>query len=266
MLSIFQALILGFVQGLTEFLPISSSGHLVLLQRLFKIQEASLAFDVIVHFGTLIAVIIFFWSDLIAIVKKPFDKLSVLLVVGTIPTALIGLAFGNFFEQVFHTGQSLGIEFFITGVTLWLAESLRSGSKVLKETSVFDAAFIGTMQGVAILPAISRSGLTIAGALFRGLDRKFAARFSFLLSIPAILGATVLEGKDLFTAGLTGNALWPLLVGAFAAALAGYVAIKFMLKILEKGTLKIFSYYVFLLGALVLVDQLFFNLFFPPLF
>lgn len=265
-MTIFQAVLLGFVQGLTEFLPVSSSGHLVLLQKLFNITQESITFDVVVHFGTLIAVLIYFWSDIIDLIKKPFAKLPVFLVLGTIPTALIGLGFNDFFTSLFSSGKSLGIGFLATGGILWLAESIRSGSKRLKELSVLDVLFIGTMQGIAILPAVSRSGSTIAGSLFRGLDRKFAARFSFLLSIPAILGATILEGKNLLSTGITNQAFLPLFLGGLAAAISGYIAIKIMFKILTTSSLKNFSYYVFTLGALILADQLFFNIYFTPVF
>ncbi|MDS1029865.1 undecaprenyl-diphosphate phosphatase [Bacillota bacterium LX-D] len=261
-MSIIQAIILGIVQGLTEFLPISSSGHLVLLQKFFGITNSSLAFDVILHFGTLIAVIIFFWSDIMYIIRKPFGKLPVYLVIGTIPAVIAGLFLNDFFEKLFSSGQTLGLEFLATGAILWVAESLRSGHKGLKEITATDSLFIGVMQAIAILPAISRSGLTIAGSLFRGLDREFAARFSFLLSIPAILGATVLEGKKLATTGIPLDSILTLLLGALAAAVAGYIAIKFMLAILNKGSLKVFSYYVFALGFLIILDQLLFHFFF----
>lgn len=265
-MSSIQAIILGIIQGLSEFLPISSSGHLVLFQKLFGISQGSLTFEVVVHFGTLIAVFIYFWSDIVELIKHPFSKLPVYIVLGSIPTAIIGLGLGDFFETLFASGQSLGVEFLITGGIIWLAESMRSGSKRLGELTVPDAMFIGTMQGIAILPAISRSGLTIAGSLFRGLDRKFAARFSFLLSIPAILGATLLEGKDLIEAGISNEAILPLFLGALAAGISGYFAIKIMFKLLAEKSLKVFSYYVFALGILILIDQLFFNRFFPALF
>lgn len=265
-MSILQALFLGIIQGLTEFLPISSSGHLVLFQRLFDVAEANLTFDVMVHFGTLVAVIVYFWSDIVEIIKKPLGKLPIYILIGTIPTGIIGLAFKDFFDRLFQTGQTLGVEFLITGLIIWFAESIRSGRKGLREITVTDALLIGTCQGLAILPAISRSGLTIAGSLFRGLDRKFAAKFSFLLSIPAILGATVVEGRHIFSTSFNTDLILPIIIGTIAAGLAGYFAIKLMISILEKSSLKVFSFYVFALGILVLLDQLFFNLYFPPLF
>jgi undecaprenyl-diphosphatase len=262
-MSIIQAIILGIVQGLTEFLPISSSGHLVLMQKIFGITEPTLLFDTCVHLGTLLAVFAVFKDDIMAILKKPFQRITWLLLAGTIPTGIIGVVFKDTFESMFHTGSTLGFEFIITGAVLLWSVNLRSGRKGVKETSYLDAAFIGVMQGAAIMPAISRSGLTISGALFRGLDRDFAARFSFLLSIPAILGATVFQVKDIVEIG-GGTAIGtaPLLIGSTAAAIAGYISIKYMLELLKKGKLKYFSYYVFALGALVIIDQYITHIFF----
>lgn len=258
-MNLIHAFILGVVQGLTEFLPVSSSGHLVLFQRLFGISEGALTFDVAVHLATLIAVFVVFWKDIVDMLKKPFGKLPLLIIAGTIPTVAIALAFKDMFEKVFESGRTLGIEFIFTGLILWYAESIRSKDKGLEKATYTDAVVVGLAQGVAILPAISRSGLTIAGALFRGLNREFAARFSFLLSIPAILGAAVLDGYKLVkNPGMleTSGGFLPLAVGMLAAAVFGYFAIRFMLKILAKGSLKVFSYYVFILGFLVIMEQL----------
>lgn len=258
-----QAIILGIVQGITEFLPISSSGHLVLMVKLFRITEPTLAFDTYLHLGTLVAVFAVFKDDLLAILKKPFQKLTWLLLAGTIPTAIIGLMFKDIFEEMFHSGSTLGFEFVITGAILLLAGIQKNGRKGLKDTSYLDAAFIGVMQGAAIMPAISRSGLTISGALFRNLDREFAARFSFLLSIPAILGATMLQVKDMVeVGGNSGISMGAIVAGALAAALSGYVSIKFMMNILKKGKMKYFAYYVFVLGFLVIIDQFVTHIFF----
>jgi len=264
-MNLLQAIILGIVQGLTEFLPISSSGHLVLMQKIFGITEPTLIFDTSVHLGTLLAVFAVFKDDIISILKKPFQKLTWLLLAGTIPTAIIGLAFKDSFEQMFHTGSTLGFEFIITGAVLLWSSMLKSGHKRVKETSYFDAVFIGIMQGIAIMPAISRSGLTISGALFRKLDRNFAARFSFLLSIPAIIGATVFQVKDIMEVGSGtgfGIGMGVLFTGAVAAALAGYVSIKYMLQVLKSGKLKYFAYYVLVLGIFVILDQYVIHIFF----
>ncbi|OGO77943.1 MAG: undecaprenyl-diphosphatase [Clostridiales bacterium GWB2_37_7] len=262
-MSLIQAIILGIVQGLTEFLPISSSGHLVLMQKIFGITEPTLIFDTSVHLGTLIAVFAVFKDDIIQILKKPFQKLTWLLLAGTIPTAIVGIAFKDTFEQMFRSGSTLGFEFLATGAILLWSGTLKSGRKSVRETSYFDAAFIGVMQGLAIMPAISRSGLTISGALFRNLDREFAARFSFLLSVPAILGAAVFQVKDIMeVGGGSGIGMNALIAGSVAAALAGYVSIKYMLRVLREGKIKYFAYYVFALGTLVILDQYVTHIFF----
>jgi len=256
-MTVLQSIILGLVQGLTEFLPISSSGHLVLFQQFFGLQEGVLTFDVMVHIGTLVAVFAVFWEDIVAILKKPWQKLTWLIIVATIPTGVMGLLFKDFFDRLFASGESLGFEFIATGFIIWFADRVRVRDKGIAEMSNFDAVFVGVMQGIAILPAVSRSGLTIAGALFRGIDRETAARFSFLVSIPAIAGAALLDLKDLPVAELTAQAtVLPLITGPVVAAISGYFAIKFMLRLLQRGSMRGFSYYVWALGALVIILQL----------
>lgn len=257
-----QAIILGFIQGLTEFLPISSSGHLVLFQKIFGINEPTLIFDTMVHVGTLLAVVTVFWKDILALLKRPFQKLTWLLVAGTIPTGVIGIVFKDYFEAMFKSGSTLGFEFLITGFVILFAERLNNGRKNIKETSYLDAAFIGVMQGAAIMPAVSRSGLTISGALMRDLDREFAAKFSFLLSIPAILGAALLQAKDILETQASGILTAPIIAGTVAAALAGYLSVRFMVILIKKGSMKYFSYYVFALGTLIILDQYVTHLFF----
>ncbi|TGU91450.1 undecaprenyl-diphosphate phosphatase, partial [Mesorhizobium sp. M00.F.Ca.ET.186.01.1.1] len=183
------------------------------------------------------------------------SKLTKLLVVGTIPTAAIGLLFEDYFEEISRSGITIGWEFLATGAILWAVESMRRGQRKFDDISYADALIIGTLQGAAILPAISRSGLTIAGALMRGLDRADAARFSFLISLPAILGACVLQTAKLAAAPLHTALLIPMLVGTICAGLAGYVAIRWMLKIISTGSMKGFAVYVWVLGALILAMQ-----------
>lgn len=268
-MDLLQALILGLVQGLTEFLPVSSSGHLVILERLFGLKEGVVTFTVAVHLATLISVCIVFWADILALLKKPFSKMTYLLLVGTIPAVVFGFLFKDLIEGLFQSGKSLAFEFILTALALLYAEKIKSRGKELDRTTYTDAAIIGTAQAIAILPAISRSGLTISGALMRGLDREFAAKFSFLLSIPAILGAAVLDIKDILElpagSGI-GVDILPLVAGMAAAAISGYIAVKFMLKLLTKGSLKGFAYYVLALAALILADQLFIGRFFERLF
>lgn len=252
-----QSIILGIIQGFTEFLPISSTGHLVLGRKLMGLEEAGLFLDTMLHFGTLVAVMVVFRKDIIYMIQHPFSRLSMLVVVGTIPTVIIGLAFKDYFEEISRTGATIGYEFLATGLILWFADQMKSkGTKSLEEIEMKDALFIGTLQGAAILPAISRSGLTIAGALFRRIDKGAAARFSFLLSLPAIMGAVVLQGFELSGGGVENTiGTIPLIVGTMAAGLAGYIAVVWMLNILQRGSLKWFSVYVWILGVSILIAQ-----------
>jgi len=166
----------------------------------------------------------------------------------------MGLALKDFFEKQFQSGSTLGIEFIVTGLIIWFADRVRERGKGIEQISNRDAVFVGIMQGIAILPAISRSGLTIAGALFRGINRETAARFSFLVSIPAIAGATVLDLKDF--QGLPPGVGLPFILGTVVAAISGYWAVKFMIRVLQKGSMRGFAYYVWVLGAVVIVLQL----------
>lgn len=267
-MNIFQGLFLGLVQGLTEFLPISSSGHLVLFQKLFGIKGGALTFDIAVHLASLLAVIWIFRKDIIYMIKHPLSKLTKLVIVGTIPTVIMGFALKDFFSKLFESGVTLGFEFIFTGIALWYAENVRSRNKKLDAMTYTDAAVVGIAQGIAIFPAVSRSGLTLAGALSRGLDREFALKFSFIMSIPPILGAALLDIKDVIKPeyASAGVGTLPLVVGMVAAAVSGYFAIKFMLKIFSKASLKIFSYYVFILGLLIIAEQLFSGKIFGRLF
>ncbi|MGC5325885.1 undecaprenyl-diphosphate phosphatase [Brevibacillus sp. SYSU BS000544] len=257
MLQYIESMILGIIQGLTEFLPISSTGHLVLFGKIFGLREAGLLFDTLLHLGTLIAVVIVYWEEVKYILMNPFSKMTRLLVVGTIPTAIIGLTFKDYFEEISRTGQTIGFEFIATGFIIWAVESLRRGTRRFDQINYTDALLIGTLQGAAILPAISRSGLTIAGALMRGIDRAEAARFSFLLSLPAILGATVLQTKDLLEQPLESGQMMPMILGAVFAGISGYFAIRWMIRIISNGSMKGFAVYVWILGAIILGLQYF---------
>lgn len=253
-----QAIVLGLIQGLTEFLPVSSSGHLVLFQNLFGIEEATQAFSIILHVATLIAVFVYYWKDIWALIRNPFQRTTVLLIAGTIPTVIIALLFNDTFNAIFGKGKFIGFNFLFTGLVLLYADSRRAGRKKIRNMSVFDALVVGTMQGVAILPAVSRSGMTISTCLARGMDRDNAARFSFLLSIPAILGAMTLTIKDMVTGEVVlteAMGVAPMVCGFIAAAVSGYLAIRFMVDVIKKGKLKWFSVYVFILGAVLILDQ-----------
>lgn len=265
-----EAVILGLVQGLTEFLPISSSGHLVLFEKILHVNvESVFSFNIAVHVATLVAVVAVLWKDIADIIRKPFSKLTLLLIAGTVPTLVIAVIFKDLFERLFESGASIGFEFLLTGLILLYADSVKGSNKGLNEMTYTDAAVTGIAQGIAILPAVSRSGLTISGALFRGLNREFAMRFSFLMSIPAILAAGAADGYEMLKSGSSLGAdtgMMPLLMGMLAAAVSGYIAVRFMFRVFSKVSFKVFSYYVFVLGGLIIIDQLFFGILFNKFF
>lgn len=263
-MSIVEAVILGAVQGITEFLPVSSSGHLVLLQKILNISEPALLFDTVVHGGTLLAVLAVLWKDVRSILRCPFQALTGLLILGTIPAVIAALFFGDAVEAAFSSAAFLGWAFLITAAALFCGEALsrrRGLTRLSGRMSWLDALIIGIAQAVAIIPGVSRSGLTLSASLSRKLERSFAARFSFLLSIPAILGALVLQVKDLSgkSSGISGAAL---AAGTLTAALVGFFSIKIMLRIIRSSTLRPFAFYTAVLGILVLIDQNFSHFFF----
>jgi undecaprenyl-diphosphatase len=256
-MTLFEAALLGVVQGLTEFLPVSSSGHLVIMQNLLGFANPPLTFDVMVHLGTVLAVITAFWSDIVSIIRRPTQKLVIMIIVGSIPTGIIGILFKPYFEVFFSSLLVVGVGLIITGMLLWFSERFSFGYKTVREMTLIDALVIGTIQGVAIIPGISRSGSTIAGGLLAGLDRELAARFSFLLAIPAILGASLLEARNLLD-GSAGLELFPMLVGSIVALVTGYFAVRVVIKFVKQGRLSIFAYYCWALGLLLLAQQMFF--------
>ncbi|RFU65407.1 undecaprenyl-diphosphate phosphatase [Peribacillus glennii] len=255
MLSEFQAFILGLIQGLTEFLPISSTGHLYLGRHLFQLDEAGIFLDTMLHIGTLLALVVVYKEELFGLVKNPFSKTMLLLICGTIPAVIFGVLLSDFFDEISKTGITIGWEFLVTGVMLWFADSVKSGSKSMQDISVTDAFIIGTFQAAAIMPALSRSGLTIAAGLFCRLDRATAAYFSFLLSIPAIAGGIVFQMKPLLNGSAEYISFSSMLVATLSAAIFGYFAVVWMISFLQKKSLKIFSVYVWFLGTLILVLQ-----------
>ena len=208
-----EAVVLGVVQGLTEFLPVSSSGHLVLFQHLFGLVEPELLFDISVHLGTLLAVLVVFYRDILQILEAlvqlpglvrsaggwgalftahPEIRLVAMIVAGCIPTALLGILFAKVAEQLFGTLWLVGAALLVTGTFLWFTQRQNAVGRPIGQMRIKDALIIGLIQGLAIIPGISRSGATISAALYLGVDRELAGRFSFLLAIPAILGALVL--------------------------------------------------------------------------
>ncbi|MCL2294369.1 MAG: undecaprenyl-diphosphate phosphatase [Spirochaetes bacterium] len=263
-MSILYAILLGIVQGLTEFLPVSSSGHLVLLHRIFGIEEPTLFFDIMLHVGTLAAVIAVLWRDILAILQRLVQPLTGFLILATIPTVVAAIIFRKPIEHAFATGQLLGVSFLITAALLTTAELLsrRAANNLRKadEMNWMDALIIGILQAIAIIPGVSRSGATITGALSRRLNRDFAARFVFLLSIPAILGALALHLKELAADGIDSAALggmgaMEVIIGTVTAAIVGFFAVRFMMKIIREKSLFCFAIYTGVLGTLILVDQ-----------
>ncbi|WP_147534903.1 undecaprenyl-diphosphate phosphatase [Bacillus marasmi] len=254
-MSIIEAFILGLIQGLTEFLPISSTGHLYLGRHLFQLDEAGLFLDTMLHIGTLIAVVVVYKQELIDMIKVPFGKQSMLLIIGTIPAVIVGFAFNDLFESISKSGTTIGWEFLITGAILWMADRVKAGAKKAKDISYGDALFIGAFQAAAIFPAISRSGLTIAAGLFRKLDRETAAYFSFLLSIPAIAGGIVLQFGKLATGSHEAITFGSLFIATLSSAFFGYLAVVGMISFLKKQSLKIFAIYVWILGAAIIILQ-----------
>jgi undecaprenyl-diphosphatase len=261
-MNILTSVVLGIVQGLGEFLPVSSSGHLVLLQKIFGISEQTLFFDTMLHVGTLFAVVVVLRDDIAAILCKPIQPLTGFLIIATAPAVFAALVFGDAIEYIFDSGKFLGVSFLITSVLLCVAEFLSkriskaNAYKKRDEMNWLDALIIGIFQAVAIPPGISRSGATISGALSRRLDRDFAARFSFLLSIPAILGALVLNLKDLAkNSEAAGGMGVEVILGMLTAAIVGFFAVKLMLKIVREKSLWGFAVYTAALGLLILFDQ-----------
>jgi len=275
-MNIFEAIFLGVVQGLTEFLPVSSSGHLVLFRQVFGIQDPPLLFDTMVHVGTLVGVFAVLWKDILAILKKIVQPLTLYLIIGTIPAVVAALILRDWLEMAFETGNYVGFAFLGTTVLLSVAELLskRAAKHSLREPGKMnwlDALIIGLCQAIAVIPGISRSGATLSGALSRGLDRNSAARFSFMLSIPIILGAALFQfiellkgGDELGAVETAGAGIGPLpiAVGTVIAAVVGFFAVRLMLKIVRERSLWGFAIYTGILGVLVLIDQFLLNLVF----
>ena len=267
-MNIFHAIILGIVQGIAEFLPISSSGHLVLLQHIFGLEIENaylLTFDIVVHLGSLVAILIVFWPDIWALIKNPFSKMTGLLIIGTIPTVIVGLLFQDFIVNYMRSGIWLAAAFTVTGILLLIADRFPVGTKEEKDITWFDALFVGIAQAFAIPPGISRSGTTIAGALSRGINREAAAKFSFLLAIIAIAGAGALDTYELVRgdgAAIYAVGLGNMIVGFIVSAVIGYFSIRLLLKLIKACRLRYFSYYVWALAAFIMLDILVINHFF----
>lgn len=249
MLTILQAVILGLVQGITEWLPVSSSGHLVIVQQFFGLQ-VPVFFDVLLHLGTLAVICIVFWKDIVGLIKaalrrdfkSEYGRLFVFILLGSIPTALIGIIFHELLVSFFSNLLVVGIALIATGTLLFFCER-RGGNEELTHK---DSLLIGLAQGLAIIPGISRSGSTIGTGLLRGIDRDKLIRFSFLLSIPAVIGAALFEARNVAWSGID----WlPVLVGVVVSAIVGYCSLKLLLKFIKEQRLRWFSYYCWAVGV-----------------
>ena len=258
-MSILVAIILGLVQGLTEFLPVSSSGHLVLLEKIFGVENNVILFDVVLHVATLLAVIIVYRKTILELIKHPLCEKMQKLVFATIPTCIIALLFKGFFENSFN-GELLYLGFMVTAIFLIIAQIVSQKEYQYRNLSYGNSIVIGVFQGLAIMPGISRSGSTITSAIVQGVRREQAAEFSFLLSIPIIFASLVYECFKL--TGSTITISTPCFIVAFIVALlAGVFSIKIMLKVVKRAKYWGFSIYLILLSIFLIVNKFALHLF-----
>ncbi len=263
-----QAIVLGTVQGLTEFLPVSSSAHLVLVPWLLRWKfdpDAAFVFDVLVQLGTLLAVIVYFWRDLWglltagvrSLIRRDFSppqaRLAWLLVLATLPAAVAGALLRDLVSEAFASPMAVGGFLLFTGAFLLAAEGRSLAARDLSKLGWLDSLFIGVTQAFALFPGISRSGATIGAGLLRGMDRQSAARFSFLMSVPIMLGAGAFEGRHLLGMPTLGQQILPLTVGFAAAAVIGFLAIRWLLGYLAHHSLRPFALYCAVVGVTILI-------------
>ncbi len=272
-MSLLNALILGIIQGVAEFLPISSSGHLSIAQNLLGLGVEGtddVFFDVLLHLGTLAAVFVAYWSDIKEMVLEffrtigdirrgglpkntpPARRLILLIIIGTLPLFLV-LPIQDAVEGLYSNTYFVGAALLVTGGLLFACDRIRKGRKNEKSTTVGDVLIIGVGQAIATCPGISRSGMTISAGCFCGLERRFAVRFAFLLSIPAVLGANILHITDVVSTGIDVTLLPAYLLGVAAAAISGYLSIRLIRMVADKGKFGAFSYYCWAVGILTLV-------------
>ena len=274
-MTLFSSVILGLIQGITEFLPISSSGHLAIAEHLLHTSGMKTPefFDVLLHLGTLVAVFIAYWSDIrdmiVELIAGARDlarrstpnpvplarRLILLIIVSTLPLFVV-LPVKDLVEGLAHSMYFVAGALLVTGCLLFASDRVKKGRKTEKSATLVDALLVGVGQAIATCPGISRSGTTITAGCFAGFDRKFAVRYSFLMSIPAILGANILSLKDAFEAGIIWGDVPVYLVGVAVAAVVGYACIRLLKMIAEKGRFGFFAYYCWIVGALTLVMTL----------
>jgi undecaprenyl-diphosphatase len=256
-LTLIDVLILAVVQGVTEWLPISSFGHLAIVEEYLGL-ELPLIFNVMLHVGTLFVVLAVFWRDIVKIVKALVSldfktdegKLALFIAVGSIPTALIGFFFRNLFESFSHNLLLVGVALLVTGFVLFVSERRKAD----RELGFLDSLLIGIAQGIAITPGISRSGVTIATGLLRRVKKETAFKYSFLLSVPAVVGAAVMESRDLVVGNVDVVALF---LGAIISMIVGYVSLKFLRQVVIKGRFHLFAYYCWIVGLITIFSRFF---------
>lgn len=257
MLTIFQSVFLGALQGITEFLPISSSGHLVVFQQLFGWQAGNgviLAFDVALHVGTLFAVLLAFWKDIWMMLSGRAWRLLALLAVATIPAVIIGFSFNDFIEGLFTSVKFVGFSWLFTGTFLWCTRYMKEedgADDIPSHVSWIRSLLIGCCQALAIVPGISRSGSTIAGGMFLKVPRSVAAKFAFLMAIPAIGGGAILDVKDLVN--FPRAEMPQLIIGTLVSFIVGYLSIKWLLRVIQRGKFWYFGVYCWVAGTATLL-------------
>lgn len=288
-MSVLQSIFLGIVQGITEFLPVSSSGHLAILENIFHIDtDGGMLFDIMLHVGTLAAVFVVYHKDIWRMIVETFKmigdlfanlhiymlnrihktslkyrrvvhnnyrKFVMLVLVSTIPTGLIGIIGKGLVSAAGQTLLIPGICLLVTGVLLLIADTTREGHKLPRQVTYKNGLLIGAAQGLATLPGLSRSGTTIAVCLLLGMDRRFAVKYSFILSIPAVLGAALLEVKDVIAEPVKASQIGVYAIGMVFAAVVGYICIKTMLIVVKNKKFKYFSYYCFIVGAVAIAGH-----------
>lgn len=288
-MTLLKAIIMGIIQGLAEFLPISSSGHLAIFKHILNINtDTGLLFDVLLHFGTLVALFIAFWKDIKEliiegfsiigvyfgnighwfwnifhtekttynkVITTPYRRFVMLIIVSTIPTGIIGILLKDVIEFSSTTLLIPGLFLILTGILLTIADKVRTGKKDEKDATYKDAGVIGIAQGIATMPGLSRSGTTITACLLCGFDKTFAVKYSFIMSIPAILGAIVLELKDFSISSVGETEMLYYLIGTIISSVIGYICIKTMLVIVRGKKFKYFAYYCFIIGFIAVIGN-----------
>lgn len=266
-MDLFYAVFLGVIQGATEFLPVSSSGHLALAEAFFQIEQAGLTFDIALHMGTLIAILIYFRKDfyslLLAVLGKGLEndvkqgrRMFAFICLATIPAVVFGLLFGHAAETYFRGPATIAFTLSAAGFCLWLSEKKGNRSRSFSGITLKDAIIIGFSQALALIPGVSRSGSTMTAGLFLGLDRPSCARFSFLLSAPIIFGAGIYKIPEILNKGLNQSEIIFYLTGFFSAAISGYLVIALLMRFVRTRSLAVFAYYRYFLSAIVVIALL----------